>query len=429
MARSNVVPCCQGVRHIRRLCTKKGVMEAFETGSSSTECSAPTMVEVEGSSYFVVDTDVSKGDRRCDGRLMEDFFTVGDGERVKKKRIFYEASHACVSEGLNVMKKKDAHVALNVLVDEDATLTKDGAAITSDKQLQDVDNEKQSSTCEGQKQRRRAKAKGTKSVVAEQVEGNIFAEQGIRCAGRNRTSRLLWLHEYFRVYERAHSKNKFPYIYQALQFRVGDHLPEGTVEDMSETMCREIWVLGVCYIPAQNVRKYSKRVKGYIFHTELNDNDADKALYGVCPEIVRLENCLKWHPMSTVSIDVPRIVHADDVKTRRVHVVGRLMHYVCGVTAVEDLHCEEFRLSRLGRQNFCMYPEERSGMGLNSPSMMWEHIEGIFTQIRQCMRSARQGTSSASFHMPLSVSSFEFWKVSISYSCTCSCGSNIMQPS
>ncbi len=294
--------------------------------------------------------------------------------------------------------------------------------MTSDKQLQTVDNENQSSTCEGQKHRRRAKAKGTKSIVAEQVQGNEVGPQinnpprvpdkGIRCAGRNRTSRLLWLHEYFRVYERAHSKNTFPYIYQALQFLVGGQLPEGTVEDMSETMRREIWVLGVCYIPAQNVRKYIKRVKGYIVHTELNDNDADKALYGVCPEIVRLENCLKWHPMSTVSIDVPRIVHADDVKTRRVHVVGRVMHYVCGVTAVEDLHCQEFRLSRFGRQNFCMYPEERSGMELNSPSMMWEHIEGIFSQIRQCMRSARQGTSSASFHMPLPVSSFEFWKVS-----------------
>jgi hypothetical protein len=115
--------------------------------------------------------------------------------------------------------------------------------------------------------------------------------------------------------------------------------------------------------------------------------------------------------MSTVSRDVPRIVHADDVKNRRVHVAGREMHYVCGATAVEDLHCQEFRLSRLPRRNFFMYPEERSGPESNSASMMCEHIDGVFSQIRLCMRSARQGTSSASFHMPFSVSFYEFWKV------------------
>ena len=53
-------------------------------------------------------------------------------------------------------------------------------------------------------------------------------------------------------------------------------------------------------------------------------------------EIIRVENCLKWHPMSTVSIDIPRTVHADDVKNLRVHVAGRGMHFVyvrnkCGI--------------------------------------------------------------------------------------------------
>ena len=115
--------------------------------------------------------------------------------------------------------------------------------------------------------------------------------------------------------------------------------------------------------------------------------------------------------MSTVSRDVPRIVHADDVKNRRVHVAGRGLHFVCGATAVEDLHCMEFRLSRLPRSNFFMYPEERSGYDLNSASSMWEQIDGVFSQIRQCMSSARLGTSSASFNMPLSVASFGFWKV------------------
>jgi hypothetical protein len=192
---------------------------------------------------------------------------------------------------------------------------------------------------------------------------------------------------------------------------VGTQLPEGVIEDMSDTMRREIWVLGVCYIPVKYVRKFSRRQKGYMFHTELSDDEGDKALYGGCPEIVRLENCLKWHPMSTVSRDVPRIVHADDIKNRRVHVAGRAMHFVCGVTAIEVLHCQEFRLSPLPRRNFFMYPEHRSGVELNSASMMWEHIDIFFAQIRQCMRAARHGTSSASFQMPYSVASYEFLKV------------------
>jgi hypothetical protein len=87
------------------------------------------------------------------------------------------------------------------------------------------------------------------------------------------------------------------------------------------------------------------------------------------------------------------------------------MHFVCGVTAIEDLHCQEFRVSRLPRRYFFMYPEHRSGMELNSASMMWEQIDGVFARIRQCMRSARHGTSSATFQMPFPVSAYEFWKV------------------
>ena len=49
-----------------------------------------TIVEREGSSYFVVDGDVRNGDRRADGKFMAEFFTVVEGrERLKKKRNFY----------------------------------------------------------------------------------------------------------------------------------------------------------------------------------------------------------------------------------------------------------------------------------------------------------------------------------------------------
>ena len=346
-----------------------------------------TIVEREGSSYFVVDGDVRNGDRRADGKFMEEFFTVVEGrERLKKKRNFYVDE---VYEGEEQKcKKRNVKNSLQFGVGND---TRGSVQETSSSNV--------------------PRPPEKIAIAPHNVRPPRLPDKCIRCAGRTCTSRLLWLHEFYIVKERVVSKSKVPCIYQALQFLLGAHLPEGVVVEMTETMRREIWVLGVRYVPSSYVRKFSRRPKGYMFHTELNDDDGDIALFGSCPEIVRVDNWLKWEPMSVVLRDVPRIVHADDVKNRRVHVAGREKHYVCGVTAVHDLQCDEFRLSRLSRANFCMYPEERSGLELNSPSMMWECIDGLFAQIRHCMRSARQGTSSASFHMPFLVSSYEFWKV------------------
>jgi hypothetical protein len=58
-----------------------------------------------------------------------------------------------------------------------------------------------------------------------------------------------------------------------------------------------------------------------------------------------------------------------------------------------------------------MYPEERLGMELNSPSMMWQHIDDIFHNLRGCMSSGRQGTTSGSFTMPLLCTVYDFWQV------------------
>ena len=106
-------------------------------------------------------------------------------------------------------------------------------------------------------------------------------------------------------------------------------------------------------------------------------------------------------------------MHPDDVQIRRVHVAGRKRHYVCGVTALEDPLTNTYSLSLLPRSEFCMYPEEVLGMELNSASIMWEHIEDIFQKIRVCMSSGRQGTSSATFTMPLLSTVFDFWGVSM----------------
>ncbi len=113
--------------------------------------------------------------------------------------------------------------------------------------------------------------------------------------------------------------------------------------------------------------------------------------------------------MRCVCTEVPRIVHAEDVQTRRVHVAGRDNHFVCDVTALQDFGTKKFKLARLSRSSFCMYPEEKLGMEINSPSMMWEQIDDIFHKVRVCMSCGRQGSSSGTFSMPLLCTVYDFW--------------------
>ena len=56
--------------------TQKVKMEGTEQEGVSVESTAMTTVEVDGSSYFVVDRNRGNGDRRSDGRKMVDFFVV-----------------------------------------------------------------------------------------------------------------------------------------------------------------------------------------------------------------------------------------------------------------------------------------------------------------------------------------------------------------
>ncbi len=94
---------------------------------------------------------------------------------------------------------------------------------------------------------------------------------------------------------------------------------------------------GVAYAPALHVRKFNKveQRKGYLFHSEFNDGDGDAALFGQCPEVVRVDNCMAWRPMPSVLETIPRVIHPSDIKTRVIHVGGREWHYVCGVAATE----------------------------------------------------------------------------------------------
>jgi hypothetical protein len=166
----------------------------------------------------------------------------------------------------------------------------------------------------------------------------------------------------------------------------------------------------VAYAPALHVRKFNtvEQRKGHLFHSEFNDGDGDTALFGKCPEVVRVDNCTAWRPMSSVLEMIPRVIHQSDIKTRVIHVAGREWHYVCGVAATEK--DETFTFYKIARQKFCMYPEERLGMQLNSASMMWERVEALFQGVRSLMRDNGRARS-GSFTMEWSVALHEFWKV------------------
>ena len=122
-----------------------------------------------------------------------------------------------------------------------------------------------------------------KPVVNEKLPRGASSEKigykGVRCAERGVSAMLLWQHEFYYVLEQEElSRRKLappkPYLYQALEFRTGFDLPDEEKEGLLRKQLREMWVLGVAYAPALNVRMYSTREKGYLFHSEFNDSDA-----------------------------------------------------------------------------------------------------------------------------------------------------------
>ena len=135
----------------------------------------------------------------------------------------------------------------------------------------------------------------------------------MRCAERSGTCTMLWQHEFYMVNEPRHGA----YLYQALEFKVGSNLPLDEVAGWTPKQKGEVWVRGVAYAPALHVRNFDKaeQRKGYLFHTDFQDGDGDTALFGKCPEVVRVENCTAWRPMSSVLELIPRVVHPNDIKT------------------------------------------------------------------------------------------------------------------
>ena len=178
------------------------------------------------------------------------------------------------------------------------------------------------------------KAKGCRGSSSAKVNF-----KGARCAERGESAMLLWQHEFYFVLEQEEMSRRQlapskPYLYQALEFRTGFDLPDEEKEGLSRRQLREMWVLGVAYAPAVNVRMYSTRDKGYLFHSEFNDSDARTGLFWRCPEVVRIDNSKAWRAMSKVLLTIPRVVHLDDVYSGVVHVAGRDLHYVCGSVGI-----------------------------------------------------------------------------------------------
>ncbi len=84
--------------------------------------------------------------------------------------------------------------------------------------------------------------------------------------------------------------------------------------------------------------------------------------------------------MSSVLETIPRVIHPSDIKTRVTRVAGREWHYVCGVAATEK--DGTFTFYKIARQKFCMYPEEALGPCVQSATIMWEHVESLFENVR-----------------------------------------------
>jgi hypothetical protein len=123
---------------------------------------------------------------------------------------------------------------------------------------------------------------------------------------------MLWQHEFYMVMEPRYGA----YLYQALEFQVGSNVPLEEVEGWTTKEKKEVWVRGVAYAPALHVRIFDKgeQQKGYLFHTAFQDGDGDVALFGKCPEVVRVDNFTAWRPLSSILNTIPRILHPLDVK-------------------------------------------------------------------------------------------------------------------
>jgi len=245
----------------------------------------------------------------------------------------------------------------------------------------------------------------------------------------------LWMHEYFAVFNNKRTKgNRQMDLYQAVDFRTGRDMPAECKLGLSDKELAQIWVKGLYFAPASRIRRARQDLPKdrYIFQKDTAEDWEPSVQYraelGNCPELVMVTNCTMWHPMSDVLHMLPRVVHPVDVQTHRVYVNGRDWHFVCGVMATE-LFTEPdskrsvsasralsrkttcgFSLAMIDRKEHCMYPEERLGTLIISPSSQWDNVDDLFQHIRNVM-SGGGGCVSGSFCMQWTNACQRFWEV------------------
>ena len=247
----------------------------------------------------------------------------------------------------------------------------------------------------------------------------------------------LWLHEFFAVFTnnarlRPKGKRELDF-YQAVEFSTGRDMPAECRLGLSDKELAQIWVKGLYFAPASRIRRARRDLPKdrYIFQKDTASDWEPAIQYraemGNCPELVMVTNCTMWHPMTDVLYMLPRVVHPVDVQTHKVYVNGRDDHFVCGVMATElstlpnskrsgsasqTATCG-FSLAMIDRKQHCMYPEERLGTLINSPSSQWKNVDELFQLIRNVM-TLGTGSVSGSFSMQWTNACQRFWEVTLS---------------
>ena len=166
----------------------------------------------------------------------------------------------------------------------------------------------------------------------------------------------------------------------------------------------------MAYAPALHVRKFNtvEQRKGHLFHSEFNDGDGDTALFGKCPEVVRVDNCTAWRPISSVLETIPRVIHPSDIKTRAIHVAGRDWHYVCGVAATEK--DGTFTFHKIARKTFYMQKRHLGHVCNRRRSCGSMFFVSLFENVGQLMRKSG-GARSGSFSIPWTAACMSFFQV------------------
>jgi hypothetical protein len=82
--------------------------------------------------------------------------------------------------------------------------------------------------------------------------------------------------------------------------------------------------------------------------------------------------------------------------------------FACGVAATEM--DGTFTFHKIARNLFYMYPEEALSPCVQSATIMWEHVESLFENVRQLMRKS-VGARSGSFSIPWTAACMSFFQV------------------